>query len=102
MPRTIMLLGGSRHQVPAIETAKRLGYRTVLCDYLPDNPGQYVADVFYQESTTDRELMLGIARKEGVEGVLSFGSDVAAPTASYIGEQLGLPCNPLASFLSSP
>lgn len=92
-----MLLGGSRHQVPAIETAKRLGYRTVLCDYLPDNPGQYVADVFYQESTTDRELILGIARKEGVEGVLSFGSDVAAPTASYIGEQLGLPCNPLAS-----
>ena len=38
--RTILLLGGSQQQVVAIETAKRLGYRTVLCDYLPDNPGQ--------------------------------------------------------------
>ena len=37
---TILLLGGSRQQVVAIETAKRLGYRTVVCDYLPDNPGQ--------------------------------------------------------------
>lgn len=97
MPKTIMLLGGSRHQVPAIEAAKRLGYRTVLCDYLPDNPGQYVADVFYQKSTTDRDLMLKIAIKEHVDGVLSFGSDVAAPTASYIGQKLGLPCNPLES-----
>lgn len=95
--RTIMLLGGSRHQVPAIETAGRLGYRTVLCDYLPDNPGQHVADVFYQESTTDRERMLQIARAEGVEGVLSFGSDVAAPTAAYVARELGLPGNPLGS-----
>ena len=95
--RSILLLGGSRHQVPAIETAKRLGYRTVLCDYLPDNPGQFVADAFYQESTTDRELMLSIARAEGVSGVISFGSDVAAPTASYVAESLGLPSNPLAS-----
>ena len=37
--RSILLLGGSRQQIVAIEAAKRLGYRTVLCDYLPDNPG---------------------------------------------------------------
>lgn len=95
--KSILLLGGSRHQVPAIEAAKRLGYRTVLCDYLPDNPGQFVADVFYQESTTDWDLMLQIACKEGVSGVLAFGTDVAAPTAAYISEQLGLPGNPLES-----
>lgn len=94
---TLMLLGGSRHQVPAIEAAKRLGYRTVLCDYLPDNPGQYVADTFYRESTVDRELMLRIARHERIDGVISFGSDVAAPTAAYISEQMGLATNPLTS-----
>lgn len=93
--RSILLLGGSRHQVPAIEAAKRLGLRTVLCDYLPDNPGQFAADVFYQESTVDKELMLSIARKEHVEGVLAFGTDVAASTAAYIAEHMGLPTNPL-------
>ncbi len=95
--KTLLLLGGSKQQVVAIETAKRLGYRTVLCDYLPDNPGQFVADVFYQESTTDSEKMLEIARRENVSGVLAYSSDPAAPTAAYVAEALGLPTNPLAS-----
>ena len=95
--RSILLLGGSRQQVVAIEAARRLGYRTVLCDYLPDNPGQFAADVFYQESTTDRERMLEIARAEGVGGVLAYSSDPAAPTAAYVAEALGLPTNPLSS-----
>lgn len=95
--KTLLLLGGSKQQVVAIETAKRLGYRTVLCDYLPDNPGQFTADVFYQESTTDRVKMLEIARQENVSGVLAYSSDPAAPTAAFVAEELGLPTNPLAS-----
>lgn len=97
MARSILLLGGSAQQVVAIETAKRLGYRTILCDYLPDNPGQYVADVFYQESTTDRETVLEIATKENIEGVLAYASDPASPVAAYVAEQLGLPTNPLST-----
>ena len=96
--RSILMLGGSRQQVVAIEKAKELGFRTVLCDYLPDNPGQYSADVFYQESTTDRERMLEIARAEGVSGVLAYSSDPASPTAGYVAEALGLPTNPLAAI----
>lgn len=95
--KSILMLGGSRQQVVAIETARRLSYRTVLCDYLPDNPGQHVADVFYQESTTDRDLMLQIARKEQVSGVLAYSSDPAAPTAAYVAERMGLPTNPLSA-----
>ena len=44
--KKLLLLGGSAQQIVAIETAKRLGYETVLCDFLPDNPGQYHADKF--------------------------------------------------------
>lgn len=96
--KSILMLGGSRQQVVAIEKAKALGYRTVLCDYLPDNPGQYAADTFYQESTTDRKLMLEIARKEGVSGVLAYSSDPASPTAGYVAEMMGLPTNPLKAI----
>lgn len=94
---SLLLLGGARHQIPAIQAARRLGLRTVLCDYLPDNPGQFFSDVFYRESTTNRERILEIAREEGVGGVLSFGTDVAAPTAAYVCERLGLPTNPLSA-----
>lgn len=91
MSKTILLLGGSAAQVVAIEKARELGYRTVLCDYLSDNPGKYVADVFYQVSTTDKKAVLEIARDEGVDGVVAYGSDPAAPTAAFVAERLGLP-----------
>lgn len=90
----ILLLGGSSHQVIAIETAKRLGLYTVLCDYLPDNPGQYHADKFYQISTTDKAAILKVAREEQINYIIAYASDPAAPTAAYVAEKLGLPTNP--------
>lgn len=95
--KKILLLGGSAQQVTAIETAKRLGYYTVLCDYLPDNPGQYHADKFYLVSTTDKEAVLKVACDEQVRGILAYASDPAAPTAAYVAEKLGLPGNPYES-----
>lgn len=97
MKKKLLLLGGSAQQVTAIETAKRLGYETVICDYLEDNPGQYAADRFYRVSTTDREAVLNVARQEQVDGVLAYASDPAAPAAAYAAEHLGLPGNPYTS-----
>lgn len=93
----ILLLGGSAQQVIAIEIAKKLGYSTILCDFLPDNPGQYVADKFYLVSTTDKDAVLDVAREEQVNGVLAYASDPAAPTAAYVAEKMGLPGNPYES-----
>lgn len=95
--KKILLLGGSRQQVVAIEMAKKLGYYTILCDYLPDNPGQNYADKFYLESTTDKEAILKIAEKEKIDGIVAYASDPAAPTAAYVAEKLGLPTNPYNS-----
>ncbi|MCR5600619.1 MAG: ATP-grasp domain-containing protein [Ruminococcus sp.] len=95
--KKILLLGGSAQQVVAIETAKRLGYYTVVCDYLSDNPGQFVADRFYLVSTTDKDAVLRVAEEENVNGVIAYASDPAAPTAAYVAEKLGLPTNPYKS-----
>lgn len=95
--KKILLLGGSVQQIVAIETAKRLGYYTILCDFLTDNPGQYVADKFYLVSTTDKDAVLEVAQNEHVDGVLAYASDPAAPTAAYIAEKLGLPGIPYQS-----
>lgn len=95
--KKILMLGGSPQQVPAIETAKEMGFYTVLIDYLPDNPGQYVADKWYQESTTDVEAVYQIAKEEGVSGILPYASDPAALPAAIVCERLGLPTNPAKS-----
>lgn len=95
--KKILLLGGSAQQVVAIETAKKLGYYTVLCDYLPDNPGQYVADKYYNASTTDIEAVYQIAKDEQVDGILAYASDPAALPGAIVAERLGLPTNPTKS-----
>lgn len=95
--KTILLLGGSAQQVVAIKTAKELGYYTVLCDYLPDNPGQYVADKYYNVSTTDVEAVCRIAKDEEVDGIIAYASDPAALPAAIVAERLGLPTNPAKS-----
>ena len=95
--KKILLLGGSAQQIISIETAKRLGLYTILCDFLPDNPGQYHADKFYLESTTDKETILNIAKAESIDYIIAYASDPAAPTAAYVAEKLGLPTNPYRS-----
>ena len=95
--KKILLLGGSAQQVVAIKTAKKLGYYTVLCDYLSDNPGQYVADKYYNVSTTDVDAVYEVAKKEKVDGILPYASDPAALPAAIVAERLGLPTNPSKS-----
>lgn len=95
--KKILLLGGSLQQIVAIETAKKLGYYTIVCDYLPDNPGQKYADKFYLESTTDKEAILKIAQNEKIDGIVAYASDPAAPTAAFVAEKLGLPTSPYKS-----
>lgn len=95
--KKILLLGGSAQQLVAIRAAKELGYYTVVIDYLPDNPGQYEADKFYGDSTTDVEAVYRIAKDEKVDGILAYASDPAALPAAIVAERLGLPTNPAQS-----
>lgn len=92
--KKILLLGGSRQQVPVIQRARELGLYTILIDYLPDNPGRLVADKWYSESTTDVEKVYEIALKENVDGILAYASDPAALPAAIVAERLNLPTNP--------
>lgn len=89
--KKILLLGGSAAQLIAIKTAKKLGYFTVLCDYLPDNPGQFIADSFHLVSTTDKEAVLAVAQEEKIDGIVAYSSDPAAPTAAYVANVMNLP-----------
>lgn len=93
------MLGGSTSQVCAIKKAHDMGHYVIICDYLSDNPGQYVADEFYQISTTDKEAVLELAQSLNLDAVVCYASDPAAPTAAYVCEKLGFPTNPYESVM---
>lgn len=95
--KKILLLGGSYGQLPAIVEAKKRQLFTILCDYLPDNPGAKMADEFHLVSTTDIEAILQIARDRQVDYVMAYASEPAAMTAAFVSEALKLPGNPVKS-----
>lgn len=95
--KKVLLLGGSHFQVPSVKTAKRLGYYVITCDYLPDNPGHKFADEYHNVSTTDKEAVLALAKRLGIDGIVCYASDPAAPTAAYVAERMGFPTSPYQS-----
>jgi len=91
--KKILLLGGARQQIPSIIAAKKLGFYTVTCDYLPDNPGHRYADEYYNVSTTDKDAVLKLAKKLKIDGIACYASDPSATTAAYVAEKMHLPGN---------
>lgn len=93
--KKVMLLGGNYFQMTATKAAKALGCHVISVDYLPDNPAHKYADEYHNVSTTDRNAVLELAQKLDIDGIVSYASDVSAPTAAYVAEKMGLPTNPL-------
>lgn len=99
MKKKIMLLGGNYFQMTATLAAKEQGYHVISVDYLPENPAHKYADEYYNVSTIDREAVLELAERLGIDGIVSYASDVSAPTAAYVAERMGLPTNPYESVV---
>jgi len=95
--KKILMLGGSHFQVPSIKTAVAMGFHTISCDYLPDNPGHKFAHEYYNVSTTDKKAVLNLAQHLKVGGIVCYASDPAATTAAYVCEKMGFPTNPYES-----
>lgn len=95
--KKVLLLGGAMQQIPSILKAKELGFYTITCDYLPENPGHKYADAYHNVSTTDLNGVLALAKELEIDGIVAYASDPAAPTAAYVAEKMGLPGNPFDS-----
>ena len=89
--KKLMLLGGSRYLLSVIETAHRLGVYVITCDYLPDNIAHKFSDKYINVSVIDKKTVLEMAKKESIDGIMSFACDPGVVTAAYVAEKLGLP-----------
>lgn len=89
--KKIIVLGAGIFQLPLILKAKELGVYTIACSYYSNDPGMSVANRSYNVSTVDKDIVLAIARKENINGIITIASEVAAPTVAYVAEKLGLP-----------
>lgn len=95
--KKLLILGAMEMHVPLIQRAKEMGNYVITVDYIPENPGHKLADEAYFDSTTDLDAVLKLSKKLNIDGIMTYNSDPAAPTAAYVAEKLGLPRNPYQS-----
>ena len=88
--KKLLILGGDHFTIPVVEAAKKQGYHTITCDYLPDNVAHKVSDEYVNFSTTDKEGILKWARENKIDGIVTF-TDSGVVTAAYVQHHLGLP-----------
>jgi biotin carboxylase len=88
---TLLFLGASVSQLPAIRYARACGHRIVVVDGDPHAVAFAEAHVSEAVDFADVERVSAIADRSGVEGVLAISSDRAVMPAAAIAERLGLP-----------
>lgn len=89
--KTIMILGASVLQLPAIQKAKAMGLKTVVVDMNSDAVGFREADVIKEVvSTTDKVAVLEAAKRNCIDGIMTLASDMPMQTVAYVANVLGL------------
>lgn len=88
--KKLLILGGDHFTIPVVEAAKKQGYYTITCDYLPDNVAHIVSDEYVNFSTTDKEGILEWAKQNQIDGIVTF-TDSGVVTTAYVQHHLELP-----------
>ncbi|MDO5014969.1 MAG: ATP-grasp domain-containing protein [Clostridia bacterium] len=88
--KSVLILGASELQIPAILSAKKNGIRTIVVDYDPEATGIKYADKFYNISTLDYDGVLKVAKEENIDGIVTICSDRPMNIISKIGSELKL------------
>ncbi|HEX6266805.1 MAG TPA: ATP-grasp domain-containing protein [Burkholderiales bacterium] len=92
MERRLLVLGAGRHQKDLIRRAEARGLRVVASDSYPDAPGKAFASYPEQVDALAVDANIALARKHGVQGVITSGTDLALVTMADVAAALGLPC----------
>lgn len=92
----LAIVGASYLQVPLIKKAKELGIVTHVFAWRANDEGEIIADFFYPISIVEKDEILEVCKKIGIDGICSIASDLAVKTVNYVAAKLGLVGNSLS------
>lgn len=91
--KKMMLLGAGILQVPAIQTAKKLGLTVIAVDHDPNAPGFQYADICLPVSTLDQDEICRQVLRLKPDKIITSTSDAPVYTAACVSARLGLKSN---------
>ena len=91
--KKIAVIGASYLQLPLVRKAKEMGLEVHCFAWEEGAVCKNDADFFYPISIIEKERILEICQKVGVDGICTIASDVAAPTVAYVAQKMELTSN---------
>jgi len=91
MAEKLLVIGAGPGQLHIIKAAKKLGYHVTTVSIKGDYPGFKLADEILYEDIFNTDAIIAYAKENGIQGVVSDQSDMAAPLVGRVAEALGLP-----------
>lgn len=89
--KSIMILGASILQLPAIENACNLDLEVIVLDMDPNAIGFKVPGVIKEViSTIDIQGAIDVAKKYNIDGVMTLATDMPMRTVAAVAKELGL------------
>lgn len=91
MKKTLMILGASILQLPAIEKATEMGLKVIALDMNPDAVGFSVPGVIKEViSTIDTEAAIKAAKAHHIDGIMTLATDMPMRTVAAVAKECGL------------
>lgn len=91
MLNSLLVFGGGELQISIINTARQMGFYTIVIDPNPNAYGKLFADKFIVVGADDYKNTLNIAKKYNVKGLVTSSTDNPILMMCRIAEQLKLP-----------
>lgn len=91
MSKSIMILGGSILQLPAIKKAKEMGLQVIVVDMNPEAIGFSEVGIEKEViSTIDIPEVIKAAKKHNIDGIMTLASDMPMRTVAAVAKELNL------------
>lgn len=88
--KTVIVLAGTRWQIPLVKKLKEKECRVIVFNSLPDSPAFQYADEYRIVDILDYETCLKIAEEYAPDAFMSDECDIAVPAISYLSKRTGL------------
>ena len=88
--KKILMVGAGSCQINAIKRMKAMGHMVFAADYNQTTEGKRLSDVAIVADAFDTEAILEAAKSNGVDGILTVGTDQPVLTVAKVAEALQL------------
>ncbi len=90
----LAVVGASYLQLPIVRKAKQMGIEVHCFAWADGAVCKEVADYFYPIDVKEKERILEVCQRVGIDGITTIAADLPVPTINYVASRMGLVSNP--------